>query len=55
MDLVQLLIILIIAGAVLFIVNRLPLDATIKMVINVIAVVVLAIVVIKALVPLAGL
>lgn len=39
MDLVSLLIALIIVGAVLFVVNRLPIDGTIKLIIQVVAIV----------------
>jgi uncharacterized membrane protein YiaA len=50
----QLLIICIIVGAVVYIVGLLPIDATLKTIIKVIAIVVLAIYAIKLLLPLAG-
>lgn len=52
-NLLKLLIISIVVGGVLFIFNRLPLDATIKLVVNVVATVILAIVAIKFLWALA--
>lgn len=55
MDLAQILIALIVVGAVLYIVSLLPLDSTIKNIINVIAVVVLAVWLIRAFVPALGL
>lgn len=51
MDLVSLLIALIIVGAVLYLVGLLPIDATIKRVIQVIAIVVIAIWLLRALAP----
>lgn len=55
MDLLPLLIALIIVGAILFIVNRLPIDGTIKLIIQVIAVVFVAIYALRILAPMAGL
>lgn len=52
---VQLLIIAIIVGAVVYVVRLLPIDATFKTIVTVIAVVVFAIYAIKLLVPMAGL
>ncbi len=54
MSLVSLLIALIVIGAILYIVGMLPIDATIKRVIQVIAIVLLAIWAIKTLLPMAG-
>lgn len=51
----SLLIILIIAGAALYIVGLLPIDATIKRVVQVIAIVVLVIYALRMLWPMAGL
>ncbi len=51
MGLVSLLIALIIIGAVLYIVNLLPLDATIKKIIQVVAVVLLVVWLIRDLAP----
>lgn len=53
--LLQLLIIAIIVGALVYVVQILPLNATIKQVVIVIAVVVLAIYAIRLLAPMAGL
>jgi hypothetical protein len=53
--LIQLLIALIVIGALLYIVELLPIDATFKRVIQVIAIVVAAVWALKALVPMAGL
>ena len=55
MNLASLLVTLIVIGAVLYIVNILPIDATFKRTIQVIAVVLLAVWVIRALLPAAGL
>lgn len=55
MSIVSLLVALIVIGAVLYIVGMLPIDATIKRVIQVIAIVILGIWVIRALLPAAGL
>lgn len=55
MSIVSLVVALIIIGAVLYIVGLLPIDATIKRVIQVIAIVILAIWAIRALLPVAGL
>jgi hypothetical protein len=51
MDLVSLLIALIVIGAVLYVVSLLPIDATIKTIIKVGAIVVLAIWLLRALAP----
>lgn len=51
MDLVSLLIALIVIGAVLYIVSLLPIDATIKTIIKVVAVVALAVWLLRALAP----
>ena len=51
MDLVSLLIALIIVGAVIYLVGILPIDATIKTVIKVIAIVFLAVWLLRALAP----
>lgn len=53
--LVPLLIALIVIGAILYIVSILPLDATIKRIIQVIAIVILAIYLIRELLPIANL
>lgn len=53
--LMQLLILAIIVGALVYIVKLLPIDETIKRVAVIIAVVVLAIYALKALAPMAGL
>ena len=52
---VQFLIALVIIGAALYLLQLVPIDATIKRVIQVIVIVVLVIWAIKALLPLAGL
>lgn len=51
MDLVSLLIALIVVGAVLYLVTLLPIDATVKKIIQVIAVVAVAIWLLRALAP----
>jgi len=51
-DLVQLLIALVIIGAVLYIVTLLPIDATIKRIIQVIAIVLVVIWALKELLPM---
>lgn len=51
MDLVSLLIALIVAGAILYLVSIIPIDATIKTIINVIAIVFLVIWLLRALAP----
>jgi hypothetical protein len=51
----QLLILAIVVGAVIYIVRLLPIDATFKAIVTVIAVVVFAIYAIKLLAPMAGL
>lgn len=51
MDLVSLLILLIVVGAVLYVISLLPIDGTIKTIAYVITVVVLAIYVLRALAP----
>lgn len=51
MDLVSILILLIVVGAVLYLVSILPIDATVKRIAYVIAVVVLAIYLLRALAP----
>ncbi|MBA3678533.1 MAG: hypothetical protein H0W74_14270 [Sphingosinicella sp.] len=53
--LLNLLLIAIVVGAVLYVLNRLPIDATIKMLVTVVAVVVLAIYALKLIWPMAGL
>ncbi len=53
MDLVTLLIVLIIFGAVLYIVSLLPIDGTVKRIIQVIAIVALVIWLVKEMLPLA--
>lgn len=53
--LMQLLILAIIVGAVVYIVKLLPVDETIKRVVVIIAVVALAIYALKVLLPMAGL
>jgi hypothetical protein len=55
MTLTALLVALIIVGAVLYVVRLLPLDATVKTIIQVIAVVILAIWLIRTFLPMAGL
>jgi membrane protein implicated in regulation of membrane protease activity len=55
MDLVSLLVMLIIVGAVLYIVSLLPIDPTIKKVIQVVAIVAIAIWVLREFVPSLGL
>lgn len=55
MSIVSLLILLIIVGAVLYLVSLLPIDATIKTIIYVVAIVVVAIYLLRALAPAAGL
>lgn len=52
---IELLIALIVIGAVLYIVSILPIDATVKKVIQVIAIVLLAIWALRHLLPLVGL
>ncbi len=51
----QFIILCVVVGAALYVANRLPLDATIKMIINVVAVVVFAIYALRLLWPMAGL
>lgn len=51
MSLVSLLILLIIVGAVLYLVSILPIDATVKTIIYVVALVVVAIYLLRALAP----
>lgn len=51
MELVSLLIVLIVLGAMIYVVGLLPIDATIKTVIKVIAIVVIAIWLLRALAP----
>ena len=53
--LVPLLIALIIVGAVLYLVSILPIDATVKTIINVLCIVILAIYLIREFLPMAGL
>lgn len=53
--LLQLLILLIVVGALLYILNMLPIDATVKRIIQVIAIVILAVYLLKLLLPGAGL
>ena len=51
----QLLILLIVVGAALYILQLVPIDATIKRIIQVIVIVILVIYAIKLLLPIAGL
>lgn len=53
--LLQLLIILIVVGAVLYLLNMVPIDATIRRIIQVIVIVGVAIYLLKLLLPAAGL
>lgn len=55
MDLVSILIALVIIGAVLYILQLLPIDGTIKRVIQVIAIVVVIVWALRVLLPMAGL
>jgi hypothetical protein len=55
MDVVQFLIVCVIAGAALYLLGLAPIDATIKRVIQVIVVVALIIMAIRLLLPMAGL
>lgn len=51
----QLLIIAIVVGAIIYVIRLLPIDDTFKMIVTVIAIVVFAIYAIKLLAPMAGL
>lgn len=53
--LIQIIILLIVVGAILYIVDILPLDGTVKRIAQVVAVVVLAIYLLKLLLPASGL
>lgn len=53
--LLQLIIIFIIVGAALYILNLLPIDATVKRIAQVVAIVILAVYLLKALLPASGL
>lgn len=52
---VQFLIALVILGAILYIINLLPIDATVKRIIQVIAIVFIVIYAIRVLLPMSGL
>jgi hypothetical protein len=55
MDLIQILIALIVVGALLYILNLLPIDQTLKTIAYVIVIVVVAIYALRILAPMAGL
>ena len=52
---IEFLIALVILGAILYIINLLPIDATVKRIIQVIAIVFIVIYAIKVLLPMSGL
>lgn len=53
--LLQILILLIVVGALLYLLNILPIDATVKRIIQVIGIVIVAIYLLKLLLPASGL
>ncbi len=53
--LLQILILLIVVGALLYLLNMLPIDATVKRIIQVVGIVIVAIYLLKLLLPASGL